>query len=125
MDKITGEILKRLDLIGAKLGVASQQIWAFAVKQQVIMGWISLAFNVFGLLLGVALMLFGYKDFIKVCVKEEPDGDILKVFFCIVGIVITIVAFLVFFVNCTEYISIILNPEYMAFKNIVQLMKPY
>jgi len=113
------QVLTYLDKIGAKLGVATNTVWPWLVKQQYILAYYSLVILGFGLLLAPLSYYFQnkYQPF------ENDDLQTSKSFIMCACIVLTIltVAFgiLLSLVNAPK----LLNPEYYAFTNLLKLLQ--
>ena len=105
--QIAKEIFDRLDLIGAKLGVAAGHIWPVLIRQSMIDGYRDLTIGSFLFLIS-AVSTYG---FWRIAIKEmEDDGA----FFLIPA--------LMSFIFCCPFlyaaIGELLNPEYYALEFI-------
>lgn len=112
------EILTRIDAIAAKLGVASEHVWEFTVRQQSIEGWTGCVIAIIGLVLLWSVGLyFSFTGRIKESSSEDRTMrlvmPILRCFFLSA----------VIFCPIYECLVQLLNPEYAAFHDLVRMLK--
>lgn len=111
------EIFKRLDALATKLGVASQYLFGLFVRQSFIAGIECLV----GSILSAVLAVFLYK---KIPAwrewENEPRTDRMATPFAIIGIPMAFIVFVVCFINSIDYLG---NPQYWAFKNLLDTIK--
>lgn len=113
-DQAVREILQRLDVVGAKLGVAGDVIWAALLRQQMIDGVMNVLFAVMLLCAGFAAFYHSRKAFLDGSFNEEPKAWILAV--CCVACVVF------FMVSLNGAITDLFNPQYAALSDIGRIM---
>jgi hypothetical protein len=103
------EILARIDALAAKLGVAASQVWATVVFQQRIDG---------AMFMVASLIVFVLSCFIwRVAKGQEHEGDRRG------WQAVSVLAVLVAIVMLGSGVSLFINPEYAAFKEIAAILK--
>jgi hypothetical protein len=115
------EVLKRLDVLAAKLGVAVGHVLEIATRQAYIDGWRDLGFAVlWAVLCVIAVRKFALApielDSFK-CWSEQTCAK--KIGGSLVSVLLGLLALCAFYVAIGE----IYNPEYYAFKMIAAFMK--
>lgn len=107
---MTEELLKRLDALSAKLGVAAQALWGSYMKQAMINGWECMAAGVIFLTISAVCM--------AAFVYEHRRGD--KNDLCTTAVVVALVSGIIaalFLMNAADYLF---NPTVWAFHSIMQ-----
>lgn len=110
------QITTLLAELAQKLGTTTEYLWGFAVKNAYIDGITTTVLGTLGLLFGLTLLFFFFRENKKTV--GEYDGD-KATCYLLFGIVFTIISLLVV---CWSGIPSFLNPEYYAFKNMVELI---
>lgn len=114
---MTDEILKRIDALAAKLGVASDHLWRVLTQQARIeaiedLAWAALFFALSGASIWAIRWVIARRD------DDNIPGEL--------GVV-SVIAALVFFVVACNCIAgtpgMFLNPEYWALKQILETVK--
>jgi hypothetical protein len=103
------ELLKRLDALSAKLGVAANALWGSYMKQAILNGWECFAFGVFFL----AAMLLFWK------ISWDSKGNNEKLDRCALAFIAGTGALVIaglFFFNSADYLF---NPTVWAFKSVM------
>lgn len=110
---MTDEVLKRLDALAAKLGVASAHLWEVLTRQ----ARIEAIEDVFWALMWLTISVFlGFVSKILFFKKEQPDA----------GLVVAIVSLVCFVAACgciSNTPGMFFNPEYWALKQILDTLK--
>lgn len=57
MDALISELLPKLDVLAAKLGVVGEYLWRALIRQTVLSGWLEVAGGLFALLVGVYMFI--------------------------------------------------------------------
>jgi hypothetical protein len=110
---VNEELLKRLDLLAAKLNTTGEALWASLLRQARID-----AIQDSIMTLGLLVAAWGFYRYIRWAAKEDTEGGHLIV--AIVGSVITVILLLIYALSiATEF----LNPQYDAFDKILHLLK--
>ena len=117
-EQLTQEILNRFDAIALKLGVASEYIWQFTIKQQAIEGFYSIAIWALITIASLATTVISFK-------KARNDGMSMSNWYLgfIIGSLCLLPCVFVGLSEVSTWITQILNPEYAAFKEIVSMMR--
>lgn len=111
------EILNRLDIVAAKLNVATSALWQAAVKQSMMEGIESLVLVVvFGLIGWISI------THAKTIYQRNGEGEYDDVFLLILMMVI-IVSGVVCTLQSLYAMDYLVNPEFSAIRIIVNLMK--
>ncbi len=111
------EILKRLDILAAKLGITAQYLWGVLVKQARIemyadIGWSILLSGMLALFLWVLRKLYISPN------EREMDG------IAALGLAIaSIIVFIFLVVSVSGALTEGLNPEYWALNHIMEKLK--
>lgn len=112
---MSDEILKRIDALAAKLGIAASHLWSVYVKQARIEAIECIGWGVMWLLISLAAC-FGARWLFKSDDEHEVGPFVL-------AILIAVAAFLI---ACAQFAStpgMLINPEFWAFKELTkQLM---
>lgn len=107
------ELLKRLDLLAAKLNTTGEALWASLIRQARID-----AIQDSIITLGLLVAAYGFYRYIRWAAKDDDDGG--HTLFAIVGSVVTVI---LLFVYAPSIATEFLNPQYYAFDKIVHLLK--
>lgn len=112
------ELLKRLDALAAKLGVASEHIWQVLVKQ----AGVAAVENLIGILIGVAVMILGPWLFQKGRTTPKVNGDStdLAVAQMVIGVVCLAVSVVVTIACVVSLPTLVMNPEYFALQKVME-----
>lgn len=105
-----------LNKLGDQLGVAGAKVWGWAllnVKATIIQDII--------FLLGFILFVIIEYIIIQFVIKKDlfDDCDVLCIFSAVIGVILTIIGAIVFVIVIMELPSLIINPEWHAFQNIM------
>ena len=112
MTPLTSEILKRIDALAEKLGVASGQLWSVIVAQARVEGITLL------IIAGVlAIVAVGLARLVKRFWGTDDDAESVIV---VVGSVGCVVASTIAFGCAIGSITPLLNPQYWALQEIVK-----
>lgn len=107
----TDEILKRLDMLAAKLGVASNEIYAAYIAQAKVaelLGWVGIA-------LGVLLLITTVSLVVNALVYQGDSGGA-----AVLGLVMGTVVVLVLAWAIPEVATAHYNPNYWAITHIME-----
>lgn len=120
---LTEELLKRLDLLAAKLGTTAQYLWGVYVKQAQVEVVCSLITILICLLVcaGVAVALFKLRALPWTDSYGEPT--VAGVLRGLLGGSIAAVAFTIIVCTVSGLPTLLLNPEYWALQQIVAALK--
>lgn len=113
------EILKRIDALAEKLGVASEHVWGVLVKQAVLEGAIGLSLWVIATV-GLSLTArFVTKELLEMAKYKEDRlfGTVVPAVFVFILVGIPGITLL------STWIGKIANPEYYAFQEILSVFK--
>ena len=128
MDKeLMNEVLKRLDMIGEKLGYGANYFWPKFIRQEYIDGWVSVV-----LLLVFAALFVGVLYYtVRHWKPKNEDGT--TPIYSIYGnnhegfwIFITTILFIILSYTGVNFLSKffdIFNPEYWALKSLIETFK--
>ena len=121
MDKESIQLITEyLDQIGEKLGVGTQTIWPWFVKQQIISSYVSLfTFTLFAILSIICVKKWMNGSFRTISGNDSDAREVISVIFTIIVIIGMIASLASFFMNGIN----IFNPEYHAFKELLYLIK--
>ena len=108
-------VMSRLDAVAAKIGVAAQHMWPVLVKQAQLGAYSAIAMTIVVLLLVLTLVIAGFK-----MAGEKSDAS--EICFAIAA-AISVATLLVMTVEMLNIIGGICNPEYMALKDLVAMLK--
>ena len=116
MSQMMDKLPELLNKLGNKLGVASVKIWEWAmldVKVQI--------FQDILLILIISLFFFLEYKLLKFIYKKElfDDYEITCMVGGIIGVCLSVVCIITFISCITELPSLIINPEWNAFQNIM------
>ena len=116
MSQMMDKLPELLNKLGNKLGVASAKIWEWAmldVKVQI--------FQDILLIFIISLFFFLEYKLIKFVYKEElfDDYEVTCIVGGIIGVCLSVVGIMTFISCVTELPSLIINPEWNAFQNIM------
>lgn len=123
--KIANEVLQRLDILAMKLGVASNHIYAALLKQAYIDSICFLAWYIFNIVIIIVLSSIAFKNLSKEIEKSkrglhEEENKYMFPF------ALTAAFCLVFFLtisNMSNVLAGFYNPDYVAFKKIISILK--
>lgn len=114
-EKLIEELMTRLDVLAAKLGVTVEHLWDIFTKQAYIEGF----YAIFWAISFSAMLFCGHK--LLKNLWNEADEDIAKGFTAIGFMVLYI--FCVVEIGCSiDHVRALINPEYFAFKEILKLI---
>lgn len=114
-EKLIAELLARLDVMTAKLGVAGEALWHIFVRQAVISAWVDVAV--------CALIFIAWWPFIKLVKRavkiENEDGKVASVMVLgLAGFALAICT-AVAITSASVIVTGIVNPEFAAFQKLV------
>lgn len=112
---LSDEILNRIDAIAQKIGVTVEQLWPWLIKQQYVEAIYPLV-----LVILFCILFFSYYNHIK-NTDWDNESDLksaIKVKLLIGIGAVCIFAFIVFIGEFSD----IFNPEYWAFKNLIEMI---
>lgn len=112
------ELLKRLDLMAANLGVATEHLYSVLIKQV----YVDAAYSGLWLIVGIILACSIKPIFNKIR-KMEDDGPYSDCLGSTIWIVCSAIASVVIIGFSTQVFIQILNPEYAAIKEILGVLK--
>lgn len=123
-DKALDKAFNYIDAVAEKLGVAAEHVYGIMVKQQFVEGITTIT------MIPLMLLIFGFV-FYKLITYTSKNWDDLyaddrEVFFGIMNIVvgiIFIITFIAFVVDVPGAIGRLVNPEYYAIKEILDVLK--
>lgn len=114
------ELLKRLDALGDKLGVAGAHLWSVLVRQAYIEGVTDLVVaGLVGIVFVVAFCIG------KKCVEivNEGDSDEIHIVVLMVSVLIGALCAVAIWYNVVSGLQELLNPEFFALKNVIDSLK--
>lgn len=117
------EILKRIDAVAEKFGVTSGQLWQIFVAQQKVEGFSHLAwafFNSIVVVAGVFAFRWGNKKLKETSLYTDEDTCYIVM---IVGSIVSLLFSLFVLINLDCAFTEFLNPDYAAFKTLVNMLK--
>lgn len=126
MDNNTKEVIEQfgtkldsyIQVLAEKLGVAAEYVYPLFVKQQVIEGIWFFSAVAFFIFVGVIMFVLGFKKGKKV---DWKDG--LYYALLIPGGLIIFATLMVLSAGGSKNLTKIINPEYAAIKEIIQMVK--
>ena len=116
MENLTNEMLQRLDLLAAKLGIATEHLWAVLVQQGTVEG----VYGVASAILGVVFMAAGlYCTMVMLRVVKRADADwanglMIGGIFSVLGTIAILGLGCVLLLNGINATRYLFNPEYFA-----------
>lgn len=117
MEKISDELLKRLDLLAQKLGVTIEHLWQVLVRQ----AYIEAYFAIFWVILSVVLVTVACRYIVKtidIAVKNNYDerlsGRIVMSF--VLGI-LALTSLMAALTQCSDF-GYLFNPEFYALDQV-------
>src|SRR5690242_12771003 len=113
------DILKRLDLIAAKLGVTVQYLWGVLVRQ----ARVEALSDTIGIILWAASAFAAFHYAVALGRKAESDGSDGLGFASIILAVIGVVFVISFVVCVSEIFTPLMNPEFFALEQILKAVK--
>lgn len=126
MDENTQQVITQLgdkldsyiNILAEKLGVAAEYVYPLFVKQQMIEGISTLSLIMLCCITSIICLIFGVKGGNK---KNWGDGGYVILIFT--GGIMGIISICALGHNFTDCISQIMNPEYAAIQDIIQMVK--
>jgi hypothetical protein len=119
VDKVTTEVLSRLDAIAAKLGVAAGQVWKMYLQQAEVVVYFN-AIEMTLMLMVIVVGALNTRRYWAFCNEFDRHGDNTGYFICgIVGHCLQFIFTVVLFVKGYELLTCLLNPGYWAFQQIL------
>jgi len=118
---IKQEIFKRLDVLADKLGVAAGHLWAVLVRQALataVADLVIVFLSAIGLVIAIKVFLYGWKMGME---DDWDDGS--NFFLSLCGGIGTVLALMGVFSYLYEGIMYLVNPEYFALQQILNLFK--
>jgi len=128
---IPKELLDRLDILSAKIGVASEHVWEFTVTQQRMEGFLWLFFVLIPIIfIIVSLIIKNYKDgviyFHSYCGVRQPTPEMeskgIQTSWASALLVIGGILFVIWMLSCFEFGLKIFNPEFYALKELLRMI---
>jgi len=119
-DKYGEKVTNAIEQLAAKIGAGVDYFWPLFVKQQAVDGWVSLI-----VVTGVFLVSLVYLILSRNRWHDTRANDIS--WYGVVGICavfVLCISVAVFFVEGVSGVKQIMNPEYYAIKEIMQMIKP-
>ncbi len=108
-----------IDAIAAKIGAGTEHFWPILVEQQIIEGSVTIGLSLFFLIISSIALFFGVRIYKRI-EGETSSEDFLWWFIpagaCIVALFMTAM-------NLSLKTTYILNPEYHALKDLMEMMK--
>lgn len=115
-DKLVGKVSEYIDAIAAKLGVAAEHVYDVLLRQQVVDGVTTLVSYAVALPLIALSIRFLYKK------SDKYDLNIFGILAIVMSVVFGL--FLICgFVDCSDAVKKLANPEYYAIKEIIKAVK--
>jgi hypothetical protein len=111
-DTLTKELLGRLDVVAAKIGVGAERLWGFLLKDAFVSGVQAYVIGAVLLVIGLLALKAGRSADAD---NREDDG----ICFYMLGVVLMFLSVVMFVV----WVGNFLNPEYVAFKTLMGLLK--
>jgi hypothetical protein len=121
-DEMMKQILSRLDVLAAKLGVAAQYLWIVLLHQAYVTAYMDVAWAVVGALIVVVAMISARRAWRYCQAGKDPYGDmpiegslcvIVSLGACVVGVLICLLC-------ASEAATILLNPPYWALRELLK-----
>jgi uncharacterized membrane-anchored protein len=113
---VTEEILKRVDALAAKLGVAAGELWRILVTQAKVEAWISAGWSVVFAIATAVAGGFSYWLIISAIRRVRTDSDDSTGGVGLLLGLLSVVLLIMTFGFAQEAASGFLNPEYQALK---------
>ncbi len=123
-EKLVAEIMTRIDVLAAKIGVGAEALWAILVKQAVISGWIELIF-IIGTIAAWPLFLRSVRATFRHFESAKTSEETAMVCFagCVVfGIALAILTIAAVF-SVGNVVTAFANPEYAALQSLAKVAK--
>lgn len=114
MEQFTQEMMKRLDALAGKLGMAATALWGFYIRQARISGIEDIMWTI--LFVGTALLFNRW----RIAELKQHKTDPVGVFFCGAAVLLSAILSVVFF---SHALTALVNPGYWAFQTIVEQLK--
>ena len=112
MDKLTSELMARLDLLAAKLGVTIDHLWSVLVRQ----AYIETAYAVGAILLACTFVLTALR-YTKACIYAKPPQKGYLALKAAVIYILAVISVGMALANINA-IGYALNPEMFALKTV-------
>ena len=116
------ELLKRLDLLSLKLGVATEHLYAALIKQV----YVNAVYAIIWLILGLVLV-FKIKPVFKMLRKHGEESDYYSLakdqFWSGSWLAISVLTVILIMVFSISSLIQVLNPEYQAIKEILKVLQ--
>lgn len=112
------EILSRLDVFAAKLGVGVEHLWEIYVMQAHVAGW----YHLILLLVGTLLFYLGMRTKVEVYWEKEDCWTSYPTLEGIKMISFTVIGAWIFLYNIYRVITYFINPEYYAFNKLLNII---
>lgn len=106
-----------IEKLAAQIGVTVDKVWPWLVRQQVVEGWSALAMIAAAVLLGACFLGVAYR-------LGKTRSDEVFMPFLLIGGTLFLGGLLVLLMGGSYLVRQILNPEYFALKDLVQMVKP-
>jgi len=115
------ELLTRLDILAAKLGIAVDQLWEIFIAQAQIDAIATIASFILALMVGLGLMKHS-KDKPKLT-EKHPHSATLAGVIMVVGIIVTALAVIAIIFGSSGITTQLLNPDYYAWEEIRRILR--
>ena len=116
VDKVADKVTSAIGVLAEKLGMASEHFYPVIVKQQVIEGYLYLIPHFIGISIVIAVWVVIIRDMRKPSNRQDIDDGIHFWFLILSAAIGAIVLY-----NATQDISRVINPEYFAMHEIVEI----
>jgi hypothetical protein len=117
--EVVSVVVQKLDALAEGLGTTAKYLWKITVKQAYVMAVTNLSYCIF-----LAGFVIGYVKFIKYACKGElysgRDCEGVWVLTIVCGVAIAILTAVCATVAVPEAITCVFNPEYWAFKTVLE-----
>lgn len=120
------EILKRIDAFAEKLGLGAGELWEVLVRRAVLDGWLSLVVDLLVLAVCAFALPVALRRIRALSIPKNscaPMDDELAGF-CWLAITLALfAATLIFFSSAGDAILAILQPEYVAWRELAEVLR--
>ena len=122
-DQTVQDLMAKLDVFSAKVGVAADQLWAVMVKQAYLSAITDLVTGIVMILSSVVFFTLLFKKNLVSKIKEEFTSEGLVVVLSIIFFACLGLGGLVTLLPVSELVTPIFNPEYWAYTHILDALK--
>jgi glucose uptake protein GlcU len=123
MDTKSLEMVKgMLEALAAKLGIASSHLWEVLVRQARVESYAFVCTFSAVALLVVCLFFAAWRMDKAENRRETRDNDRMAHVPFIIGMILTVISSMIFFLTFSDILSGFINPEYIAFNKLTHML---